>query len=817
MTYTPHPVDTSSIELPESLAELTELLAEHAHDVWARRRIEQGWTYGPQRSDASKESPSLVPYEQLDDAEKQYDRDAALETLRLLSALGYRLVQQPHSAALGKDSVIAQMLTARSDIDSGSDNSNGELGALLDIWSKRRDDETFWRSSPEPYRYLAAQFLKVGAAPLAKEVSRTALAYQVRSSGGDAERPWANDVELCLIFGLSLARTANTAHAQQVLGELHDRLHMGEDRPLDDSEKHVWQETLGMLGRTYKDQSEQVTDLAAKQQLRQKSLEMYERAYRLSGGYWTGINVATLALLNGDTSRADQVAREVRAKCLAAPPTPRDRYWIPATLGEAALVLGDLQDASNFYQQAYRATQKDFGNLHATRRHARWLLEHHGQDVSQLEVWLPIPKVVVFAGQMIDRPGQSPGRFPARLAEPIKAAIKAWLQRHHALVGFSSAACGSEILFLEAMRELGGECRVVLPFHENQFAVASVDIIPGTNWNDRFADVLKNAVQVVRASRAPLQSGSVAYAFANQVLHGLAVRRAAELDTPLLGLAIWNNEDSEESTAAMATRWHEHGVPVFGLDVAKLLGAGNAEVSVVQAKPPLKAPVSWHGQTGKSASQQQHGDCRVTALLFADAVGFSNLPDAEAPLFVHEFMGRIAALLDEYEILPPSTPNSLWSGLAEQQTPDPESARTGALRPHVTVRETWGDGLFLAFPSLHDAGEFALRLTAMVRDTNWTDLGFSQPLSLRIALHAGPVYPGTDPITHMPKAIGSHISAAARLEPRTPPGEIYASEAFAALLALGDEQSFTCEYVEQLEWGKHYGTFPTYVVRRRFS
>jgi class 3 adenylate cyclase len=103
----------------------------------------------------------------------------------------------------------------------------------------------------------------------------------------------------------------------------------------------------------------------------------------------------------------------------------------------------------------------------------------------------------------------------------------------------------------------------------------------------------------------------------------------------------------------------------------------------------------------------------------------------------------------------------------------------------------------------------------MVRETDWRGLGFSQDLQLRVALHVGPVYPTTDPITGLPKVTGTHVSRAARLEPLTPPGEIYASEAFAALAALSNIQEFTCEYVKRLDWAKRYGTFPTYVLRRR--
>lgn len=91
MSYEPRPVDTSGVELPPELLALTERLAEHAHDVWARQRLADGWRYGPKRDDARREHPSLIPYDQLSEAEKVYDRNAALETLKLIVALGYRI------------------------------------------------------------------------------------------------------------------------------------------------------------------------------------------------------------------------------------------------------------------------------------------------------------------------------------------------------------------------------------------------------------------------------------------------------------------------------------------------------------------------------------------------------------------------------------------------------------------------------------------------------------------------------------------------------------------------------------------------------
>ncbi len=91
MQYDPQPVDTSAIVLEGDLLTLVEKLAENTHDVWASKRLSEGWTYGPKRDDTKKHHPCLVPYDQLSEVEKEYDRATALETIKLLLALGYTL------------------------------------------------------------------------------------------------------------------------------------------------------------------------------------------------------------------------------------------------------------------------------------------------------------------------------------------------------------------------------------------------------------------------------------------------------------------------------------------------------------------------------------------------------------------------------------------------------------------------------------------------------------------------------------------------------------------------------------------------------
>lgn len=93
-SYVPQPVDTSDIQLPEELNALVEQMAKNVHDVWAQSRIEQGWTYGPERSDELKQNPCLVPYEELPEVEKAYDRDTALGTLKLIRKLGFKIEKE---------------------------------------------------------------------------------------------------------------------------------------------------------------------------------------------------------------------------------------------------------------------------------------------------------------------------------------------------------------------------------------------------------------------------------------------------------------------------------------------------------------------------------------------------------------------------------------------------------------------------------------------------------------------------------------------------------------------------------------------------
>ncbi len=91
MTYQPHPIDTSHVELSPEILALTEQLARNVHDHYVSQRLASGWTYGPQRDDEAMQNPTLVPYDDLPEPEKAYDRRTAMETVKAIVALGYRI------------------------------------------------------------------------------------------------------------------------------------------------------------------------------------------------------------------------------------------------------------------------------------------------------------------------------------------------------------------------------------------------------------------------------------------------------------------------------------------------------------------------------------------------------------------------------------------------------------------------------------------------------------------------------------------------------------------------------------------------------
>lgn len=173
---------------------------------------------------------------------------------------------------------------------------------------------------------------------------------------------------------------------------------------------------------------------------------------------------------------------------------------------------------------------------------------------------------------------------------------------------------------------------------------------------------------------------------------------------------------------------------------------------------------------------------RIAGILFADVVGFSTLSDIEVVHFHYEFLGAVGRLL-------------------------------ALTRYPPLVRNTWGDGLYLIFQNVRDAGVFALDLCAMTVDTDWAALELPDTLSVRVGLHAGPLFDFSDRVTGQLTLAGKHVTRAARVEPVTPPGMVYATQEFAALAAAYGVTEFVCDPVGRIRLAKKAGMIPLFAVR----
>src|SRR5438132_10204405 len=163
------------------------------------------------------------------------------------------------------------------------------------------------------------------------------------------------------------------------------------------------------------------------------------------------------------------------------------------------------------------------------RRQVNLLARVVPQAVEVLQV-LPAPAVVAFAGHMIDAPNRPVPRFPAALAPAVEAALRHRLARFHAPIVYTSAACGADLIFIEAALAIGAEVNVVLPFDRMDFIRTSV-APGGDGWAARFDHALARVARVIMATEERYLDDDVLFEHAAMLLEGLCVLRAAQLET----------------------------------------------------------------------------------------------------------------------------------------------------------------------------------------------------------------------------------------------------------------------------------------------
>ena len=301
-------------------------------------------------------------------------------------------------------------------------------------------------------------------------------------------------------------------------------------------------ETAGILGGVYKDHYKMTADSI----YARKSLETYLSNFEDTKSYYTGINAATMSQILGRGKTARSVASEVIEIA-----SQEDSFWAYATIGEAYLLLRDPIKALESYQRAAQMGGSQYGNMGSI--YAQLLILEHFINVPEeiLAMFAP-PKIAVFAGHMIDN-NRSVPRFPEEISEQVKFAISNELRINKIRIGYSSLACGSDMLFVEALLELGGEANVYIPFDREDFLKTSVEFA-GEHWLERFKKI-EESQKITYISKSHYEGVDLLFQFLGQIMIGSGIMRASSFhDQPYLLTVASESDKSNKAGGTNALR-----------------------------------------------------------------------------------------------------------------------------------------------------------------------------------------------------------------------------------------------------------------------
>ena len=630
---------------------------------------------------------------------------------------------------------------------------------LVEVWAQwKRSDSVV--SDSEKIRSLASRALDLGDCLLSLDVIQTAS--QSVQKNPQVAYLWARVL-------------AQMGHSESARSKLLSLIESGV----------VSCDIISLMGRTYKDDwrtSKSQTDLDA-------AICWYARAFRTfrrshpGTATFPAVNIASLYLLAGQEKASRCWANRVIELKELALGEPDQVAWQPPTLGEAFLCLGDIEAARAQYRLAGHLNLRAKSSV---RKQARLLLSHLGLPIGEFDDCFRLPSVVVFAGHMLDAPGREPQRFPAELEGKVAKEIELELNRVGAGFGYCSAAAGSDLIFAEAILMRHGELHVSLSGPKDDFFERSVGYLEGGSWKERFESVLiKSTNPVDRSPDHQPRDRSLGYVYAHLKLCGLALMRAKILGLDLVPLCVYDAQSigGEGGTADFFHFWEKYILENGKEDQ-------ESQITITPRTIDLRALRDPNWRSSATATPGELFPCRsnhtgfrtqgmeqnIKAMLFADVQNFSKLSEEQLPDFFRHYMGRISSIIDESHFSPINS-------------------------------ETWGDAVYMVFDELEHAGRFALEMRrALASPAEWKiSHGLPPNLAIRIALHAGPVFSLVDRVTRRISFTGRHVSQAARLEPITEPGEVFATESFAALACAVRSEGFGCEYVGSRQLPKDYG------------
>jgi len=517
--------------------------------------------------------------------------------------------------------------------------------------------------------------------------------------------------------------------------------------------------------------------------------ELYSASFKKKKTTSTGMKSAWMAWLTGNDETANSLATEVLK--LLPPFGLNASFSELINLAEAQLLLGREDEACKLYEEAMKQSHEENYIAVVSARQQLYFLKDAGFKIpaAALDILVP-PTIVVFTGYSIDHPSFKMPLFPMESENDVKQVIIQKLKEINAKIGYSSAGCGSDLIFIEAMLELGGEVNIILPFAIQDFIETNVRHA-GPRWEKRFEKALAKAHTVSFASEDRYLGHDMLYRFSNHVMHGSAVMRGKFLTTEPHLMAVWHSraESLPGGPSDFIDRWSNIST-LHLIDLDELHNTnGSTEPLDMSLVKPQKRSLSFDPFVAKSP------DRTIKSMMFSDLHGYSKLEDEHIPCFL-DFLEKLNQAMEK-------------------------------INSDLDSVNTWGDAIFAVADSAVKIADFGLRYCDIIENLGKKYPEFPFPIRARISLHSGPVFVAEDPFIKKMNFYGGHINRAARLEPVTAVGQVYATQQFVAMLygETSDERNellqqglkyfnrYSTEYVGVISLAKNFGQQEVYHLR----
>lgn len=481
-----------------------------------------------------------------------------------------------------------------------------------------------------------------------------------------------------------------------------------------------------------------------------KAADSYHRIFTQTGGYYRAINAATLYLLSGERELSIALAQHALALAIS---DEGDVFFRMATQAAALLLLDRPSEAKQVIEAIAGIEGDNLQRRARTRQRLKLICDYLQFDSDILDSLLP-ETVVYYCGHIFDQT-----ILPEQEAE-LTRRIEFMLSENKVAIAYGSLAAGADILFAECILKRGGELNVWLPFKKSDFCEAAVNPA-GEHWRARFESCLSRAHSVSYATDSDLMKDDSLFEYCADVSMGMTIMRADLLSARVLQLAVCNELASVgfSGTRRNVSKWRDLGHPARVIPYPH-----SSHVRKVLTLPDVMARREPH------------------AILFSDVRGYSKLCDHDVLWFFNVLNPHLAGSIEKF-------------------------------RPQIELIDTWGDGIYMITKKASVAARIAFELNDALAQIDQSMLDLQEPLLLRTALHYGPVFTLYDHFEQKETFSSNEVSKTARIEPVTPPGEIFGTEAFVAILELEGDKCATFEYAGTLPSAKNYGKFSMFHIR----